>query len=268
MLTPLSLSLTVPHPRPNSRTLRRQTSPSLTSNLDRSLKDLPRPPSPSPTRPQPTTTTKILVPNTSSRITKSTSKAPKRGKHSRAQRLRAEKLKEKALRNRDVLEGKVSGSWERGRRVRERKSERGEGESIDPRDGEGGGEGGDEEMVGEEEEARVKRRKGKGEGDRRPLEEKMVVVELVEAQDALGGLEVSGEGELEREGKGEGGGYGTEGVKEAYSGLNGGGAAENVEMVTVTPPVTTTTTTTPKSVPEVTSILPTTEPDDDTNGIT
>lgn len=94
-------------PSPHSRSSRRATSPALEGNLDKSLRNLPRP-SP-PTRSNP-----ILAPQPGTGISKK--------KHGgkvlkRKQRVRVEQGREKAEIRRGKLERKVERSERRGRNV-------------------------------------------------------------------------------------------------------------------------------------------------------
>lgn len=117
------------------------------------------------------------------------SKKPKRGKQSRAQRLRADRNKHRAEQNQNVLGEKLKGSKDRSRRIRERK-EIWEVVQEDIKSGlQQDGRTDDEGRIGTVFGSAAEK------ASARPLKEKMEVVDLFETQDALGGLLVSENGE-------------------------------------------------------------------------
>ncbi|KAL9623386.1 MAG: hypothetical protein Q9160_002279 [Pyrenula sp. 1 TL-2023] len=225
--------------RLNSRALRRQTSPSLTGNIDRSLKDLPRPSSPEHVQTELSNHT--LAPQSTSRV----SKKPKRGKQSRAQRLRADKSKQRAEQTQDVLGEKVKGSKDQSRRIRDRKEvwevveeDIKSGVQQDGRTDDGGRAGAVSKSAAERANAR-------------PLKEKMEAVDLFETQDALGGLLVSENAETPADGRGKEGNLDIIGTDEQ---------AKNFPVDVFVPTVADISPEKPKSA---------SDPDDDiTNGIT
>ncbi|KAF2762681.1 hypothetical protein EJ05DRAFT_506376 [Pseudovirgaria hyperparasitica] len=96
----------------HSRAARRETSPTLAGNIDKSLLNVPRASSPRDRAPRHS----VLAANTSAGV----SKRPKRGQHTRHQKLRREKISQKADEFAGKLETKTTLSVKRAKKIKER----------------------------------------------------------------------------------------------------------------------------------------------------